>query len=64
MGAQTNGGLTPYPSQTPTGPRASTAAAWGMGNGNGGARTAMIGGCTVALASAVLLLFLWYSLPR
>jgi hypothetical protein len=63
MGNGSNG-LTPYPAQISTGPRASTAAAWGGNGGNGGAMTGMVGGVSAAAAAAMLMIFLWYSLPR
>jgi hypothetical protein len=63
--ASTGGGLMPVPAQTPTGPRASTAAAYGLGGGIApGARTAALGGGLAGAVSALLLLWLWYSLPR
>lgn len=65
MNASTNGGLTPMPAQTPTGPRQSTAPAFGYTAGAAaGPRTGAIGGCAVAAISALLLTWLWWSLPR
>lgn len=65
MNVSTGGGLTPMPSQIPTGPRASTAAAFGYTAGGGrGGRTAMIGGVCAAALSGLLLTWLWWSLPR
>lgn len=58
-------GLVPMPAQVPTGPRASTRAAWGLGAGAGDqAATAFIGTTVTSIAAAVLLLALWWSLPR
>jgi hypothetical protein len=66
MGAgPSHDGLMPMPAQVPTGPRASTRAAYGLGAGPGDqASTAFLGTTGAAVAAAVLLLALWWSLPR
>lgn len=61
----TAGGLTPYPAQTPTGPRTSTAAAWGVTAGRApGPRTAHAGVMIAATAGILGLIWLWWALPR
>lgn len=64
-GAPSGGSLTPVPGQQATGPRSSTAAAWGIGAGQGTASmTPMVGTVGGAAIATLLLLWLWWSLPR
>lgn len=65
LGAGTIGdaGLTPVPAQGPTGPRASTAPAFGY-QPSSGPRTAFWGCSAVSAGAMLLLAFLWWSLPR
>lgn len=59
--------MVPAAAGTPTGPSggSSTSAAFGIGTaGAGGANTAAIGAGLAGTASALILLWLWWSLPR
>lgn len=60
--------VVPAAAGSPTGPRggSSTNAAFGITAGAppAGSRTPMIGTTTSAVAAALLLMWLWYSLPR
>lgn len=68
-GASSFGGspTMPVPAGQPTGPAggSSTAAAFGIGtSGAPGAKTAAIGAGLAGTAAALILLWLWWSLPR
>lgn len=68
IGASANaGGLMPVAAGTPTGPRGGTSsnAAFGISAGGyPGTATGAIGTGVAAAAATLILLFLWYSLPR
>jgi len=59
--------LLPVPAGQPTGPAggSATSAAFGIGvSGAAGARTAAIGAGLAGAGAALILLWLWWSLPR
>jgi hypothetical protein len=59
-------GLSPVPSgASSTGPSTAAAAAYGpVTGGNANPATAAIGACSAGVLAALLLAFLWWSLPR